>query len=247
MVRAVLDNEEHLIADDEWNYLGKYSDLSCMCHRNQMGCLIFTVVRISNLDEARYLLVRLCLRKEEKWHRLDQLKYQREIGDPAKIKQAIRQLCDDGEVHEVTSEQEVKREETEIIDLTLDDEDEEPQTNSTAAPVLTSKVEEQPERADLSQTSSSDILDPGPLALAEDETKMTIRELLECLNADELKKFAKQMKLKLTSTVRLYHSIPVVCSFVSDVCMRSERLWSLHCSMLQLRRRRSTSLLCRPV
>jgi fanconi-associated nuclease 1 len=157
-----------------------------------------------NVDEARYLLVRLCLRKEEKWHRLDQLKYQREIGDPTKITNAIRQLCDDRQVHEAPKTQEVKQEEKEIIDLTLDDEEDGPQTTFTGAPVLTPKVEEHPEDANLSQASSSDVQDT---TLAEDETKMTLRELLECLNAVELKKFAKQMKLKLTGTVCLF-SIP---------------------------------------
>jgi hypothetical protein len=94
----------------------------------------------------------------------------------------------------------VKQEETEIIDLTLDDEDDEPQSISTTAPVQTLIIEE--EEPGLSQ-GSSDVVDPGPVALAEDETKMGNRELLECLNADELKKLAKQMKLKLNSTVCL--------------------------------------------
>jgi hypothetical protein len=46
------------------------------------------------------------------------------------------------------------------------------------------------EEPSLSQ-ASSDVVDPGPVALAEDETKMGNRELLECLNADVLKKLAK--------------------------------------------------------
>jgi Fanconi-associated nuclease 1 len=95
----------------------------------------------------------------------------------------------------------MKQEETEIIDLTLDDEEDEPRSSFTAAPVLTPKAEEYPEDPGLSQASSSDVLATGLFALAEDETKMTICELLECLSADELKKFAKQMKLKLNGTV----------------------------------------------
>jgi hypothetical protein len=204
MVYAVLDNETHLIAEDEWHYFVKYINLSGECRRNWTRR---SIAHNQNVEEARYLLVRLCLRKEDKWHRLDQLKYQRDIGDPAKIKQAIRELCNDGSVHEEPSEQEVKQGEPEIIDLTLDDEDDEPQSISTAAPVQTLIVEEESEEPGLSQ-ASSDVVDPGPLALAEDETKMENRELLECLNADELKKFAKQMKLKLNGTVCLRHSIP---------------------------------------
>ena len=96
--------------------------------------------------------------------------------------------------------------ETEIIDFTLDDEDDEPQSISTATPVQMLIIEEEPEEPGLSQ-GSSDVVDPGPVALAEDETKMGNRELLKCLNVDELNKLVKQMKLKLNSTVCLRHSI----------------------------------------
>jgi hypothetical protein len=123
-----------------------------------------------------------------------------EIGDPEKIADAIRQLCDDGQVHEEPEGQEVKQEEPEIIDLTLDEEDEH-QSSFIAVPMPTPNAEEHLEDVDLSQTSSSDVVVADLSALAEDETRMTITELLECLHADELKKFAKQMKLKLTGTV----------------------------------------------
>ena len=43
------------------------------------------------IDHARYLLVRLCLRKTDKWHRLGALKYEGELGD--NIRQAIAELC----------------------------------------------------------------------------------------------------------------------------------------------------------
>lgn len=42
-------------------------------------------------DDARYLFIRLCLRKSNKWHRLSSLKYQHELGD--RMPEAIRELC----------------------------------------------------------------------------------------------------------------------------------------------------------
>lgn len=165
-------------------------------------------LQMPNTDEARYLLIRLCLRKQDKWHRIDQLKYQQEIGDPASVTKAIKELCDDGHTNE--EPEEVKREETEIIDLTLDDDEEDEQMSCImSAPVVMPTTGQEPQDTGLSQTPSFDIVDTGQLALAEDETRMTIHELLECLNADELKKFAKQMKQKLTGTVR-FLIIPVV-------------------------------------
>jgi hypothetical protein len=87
----------------------------------------------------------------------------------------------------------------------LDEDDDEGQSNFAAAPVLTPKAEDQQSAdTDLSQASSSGTLDAGQFALAEDETKMTICELLECLSLDDLKKFAKQMKLKLNGNVCLF-------------------------------------------
>jgi hypothetical protein len=106
-------------------------------------------------------------------------------------------LCGGGEE---PKREEVKQEENEIIDLTLDEEENEPRSNFTAAPVLAPQVEGQPE-ATFSRGSSLDVLDLGQFPLAEDETQMTTHELLECLSAGELKKFAKEMKLKLNSTV----------------------------------------------
>lgn len=173
-----------------------------------MGFLqLLKPLQMPTTDEARYLLIRLCLRKQDKWHRIDQLKYQREIGDPASITKAIKELCDDGHTNE-EPEEEVKGEETEIIDLTLDDDEEDEQMSCvTPAPVAMPIAGQEPQYTGLSQTPSFDIVDTGQLA--EDEKRMTIHELLECLNADELKKFAKQMKLKLTGTVR-FLIIPVV-------------------------------------
>ncbi|KZT69818.1 hypothetical protein DAEQUDRAFT_241498 [Daedalea quercina L-15889] len=79
MVTTVLRNEHYLFTLDELGCLSKYSKLSY---------------------HARYLLVRLCLRKSDKWHRLSTLKYEGELGK--NIRQAIAELC--GKTAPLTSE-----------------------------------------------------------------------------------------------------------------------------------------------
>ncbi|KAH9928150.1 VRR-NUC domain-containing protein [Fomitopsis serialis] len=79
MVATVLQHEDYLFTLEEVGCLGQYSRLSY---------------------HARYLLVRLCLRKADKWHRLSALKYERELGN--NIRQAIGELC--GNTDSPTSE-----------------------------------------------------------------------------------------------------------------------------------------------
>lgn len=155
----------------------------------------------SIVDSARYLLIRLCLRKENKWHRLDQLKYQHEIGNKNKIIKAIRELCYGTEDDVKAQQMEVKEEEREIIDLTLDDDDEPPAMalKVKKAPVAEEKPQPGPSKSLPAIPTNSDPL----LVFAEDESQMTLLELLDCLSLDELKKLGKQMKLKVNLNVRL--------------------------------------------
>ncbi|EGN95749.1 hypothetical protein SERLA73DRAFT_76815 [Serpula lacrymans var. lacrymans S7.3] len=131
---------------------------------------------------ARYLIIRLLLRRPDKWHRLDSLKYQAELGTRANIIDAIKELC------KFDEEVEIKAEEQEVIDLTLDDYDTYsppslPQVQAQAGPSTCAEVKDEPPEPDLT-------------VLAEDESKMDLRCLLECLTVDELKSFAKDMKVK---------------------------------------------------
>jgi hypothetical protein len=65
-------------------------------------------------DRARFLLVRLILRKQDKIHRLSKLKFQSELGPH--IPDAIRELCRGQKVR-------AKVKEREIIDLTGEEDD----------------------------------------------------------------------------------------------------------------------------
>lgn len=145
----------------------------------------------SPADNARYLLIRLCLRKIEKWHRLSTLRYEQELGSG--IPAAIQELCRDTppelpsteEQRPVVKEEEqpvVKEEEREIIDLTLD---------SPSHSQL----------AQLSRLSASAISEPDYSYFADDDSQATLQELIDCLTLDELRGIAKQMKLKITANV----------------------------------------------
>ena len=121
------------------------------------------------IADAQYLLVRLCLRKEDKWHRLSDLKYEKQIGGGDTIRKAIDELCfPRGASFDDPIEDEFEG--REIIDLTSDDE---------------------------------------PTAeFAEDDSAMTMKDLLGCLTLDELKDLAKQFKVKTKGApnVRLLRS-----------------------------------------
>lgn len=150
------------------------------------------------VDASRYLLVRLALRKADKWHRLSTLKYKSELGDS--IPAAIDALCyDPSKVDPIVKVEEPEN--PDIIDLTLDDDDE-PET---------------------SQQPSSPL---DLLVFAEDESKMTLHELLECLSTDELKGVAKERKLR---------AIPNVCSLCCFAyCPRNSYLWADTASFFDL-------------
>ena len=149
---------------------------------------------------AKYLLVRLCLRKTEKWHRLSSLKYESELGDT--ILPALRELCGTAKRKGKQPEVKVKVEEPEIIDLTMDDEDDQPVAGPSTQRLL-----------------SPEILPPPPAKLeflAEDSGEASLRELLECLSLPELKEVAVTMKVKHTTTVcarfSFYEDILIVLS-----------------------------------
>ncbi|OCH92080.1 hypothetical protein OBBRIDRAFT_886490 [Obba rivulosa] len=185
MLKTVLSEEPNLFSGIELNVLKNYSELS---------------------HEARYLLIRLCLRKSNKWHRLESLKYQRELGDG--IANAIRELsqtfttplgtslpgaepCKDVKVEGIKTEFPVKEEEKEVIDLTLD-EDCKPEPGPSCLPLMP------PWHQRVLDKSSND----WSSSFADDETAASLQELLECLKVDELKKMVKDLKLKPSGSKR---------------------------------------------
>ena len=160
-----------------------------------------------HIDAAKYLLIRLCLRKSGKWHRLDSLKYQHELGE--EIATALETLC----VYPrqcLTEERNIKQEEREIIDLTLDEIDtmkppfppsEQPMAEAGPSSI---KIED----LSLSEQPCGDLS-----FFVQDHTHAYLSELLECLSLEELRRLAKDMKIRSFSLNVSNLSIPVLkCS-----------------------------------
>ncbi|EMD38241.1 hypothetical protein CERSUDRAFT_93772 [Gelatoporia subvermispora B] len=186
MLKTVLTDEACLFSSVELNVLRNYSELT---------------------REAGYLLIRLCLRKSNKWHRLGNLNYQRELGDG--IVDAIQELCrifpvplstglpeieqhQDVKHENITNERSVKVEEREIIDLTSDDKDCKPETDSSD-PLSSTPSQHQALDKSAHEWSRS---------FADDETSASLEELLDCLKLEELKTLTKDLKLKPSGSRR---------------------------------------------
>ncbi|TFY60075.1 hypothetical protein EVJ58_g5377 [Rhodofomes roseus] len=221
MVSTVLAKEHCLFTLDEIACLGRYSKLSY---------------------HARYLLVRLCLRKADKWHRLSALKYEGELGN--NVRPAIAELCGKAHSPAAGNASPVKAEvkvEQEAEPLSLSHEppwdpakigqvDPAVKIESTEPKVKT----EEPEIIDLTLETDADELpqigapplarkpreefEQGPVpgsvhaSFAEDESGATLRELLECLALEELKATAKQFKVKGSSKDVLIDELIRTCS-----------------------------------
>ncbi|KIJ69190.1 hypothetical protein HYDPIDRAFT_144969 [Hydnomerulius pinastri MD-312] len=170
MLGTVIKEEPHLFSDEEVELLATFAKLSY---------------------NARFLMVKLLLRKQCAWHRLDALKYQDELGSIPAIVAAIDELCQVGPSSLNAVKEEEIKEEQEVIDLTMDD-DISPVTfqhkEAQSAPGIPSAaVEAEAMEAPLERTT---------LILAENERTMEMETVLDCLRVEELKVVAKQMQLK---------------------------------------------------
>lgn len=218
MMNEVMEHEIDIFTDKEYEFLVKLETLSCQSTRSLFVVLFDLTLTVP--DAARLILVRLLLRKQQ-WQPLSSLsKCRSELGDVEFFKGA-KVLCKlllppDFEV----KQEDVKEEEegVEIIDLTLDSDD-----------------EEEDIKPSLSSLSSSQTLSSGDVSLddfgspeddktfvcderlsvepdfdyfCEDETTMTLQEALERLSVDQLKELVKATKTKpFKNTVRS-HTIP---------------------------------------
>jgi Fanconi-associated nuclease 1 len=154
-----------------------------------------------NIDAAKYLLIRLCLRKSAKWHRLNSLKYQHELGE--EIATTLETLCVCPRQRS-TDERPIKQEEREIIDLTLDEIDTmKPLSEQLMAEAGPSSIKI--EDLSLSEQPCGDLS-----FFAQDHTHAELSELLECLTLEELRRVAKDMKIRSVSLNVSKPSIPVL-------------------------------------
>lgn len=137
-------------------------------------------------------MVKLLLRKQETWHRLDALNYERELGSTPAIVAAIDELCRVGSGPSGVVEE---AEEREAVDLTMDE--------------SVANLQQEQSKLAIVNAESLEPSENRPLALARSEREMDLKSLLECLKVDELKDVAKQLKLKANQRVSLLLPIGV--------------------------------------
>lgn len=175
MLKTILEQEALLFDAAEISCFAKYSELDCTSFLNPS----FTQTEETTQDGARYLLIRLCLRKTERWNKLADLKYQRELNGKHGVLNALRQLCrsplDDLKVP-IEEDVKPKVEKPDVIDLTL----EEDVGQETETAVEDDNI---PHISDYS-------------FFAKDERLARTDELLGCLCIQDLKALAKDMFLK---------------------------------------------------
>lgn len=169
--------EAHLFSEEEWNLLLEYALLPCESKRHAST----DTWSMLSKDHARYLLVRLLLRKESKCIRLSGLKYTSELGSPTNIIAAMKRLCGDTSppIRKSAKPKPPKGTADDAISIS-DDEEEDPPREVKDEPGLEENV---------------------LIVYAEDETKMTLRELLGCLRSDELSEVGRTFKVKGTLKV----------------------------------------------
>jgi fanconi-associated nuclease 1 len=157
-------------------------------------------------DNARFVLVRLCLRKSEKWFRTSDLeKYRSELGDG--MQAAMDELCRNAKL-ELQEQRKLKmkleEESREIIEISDDEQRPAVQTEHLLKTEDDIKSEPGP---------SNIIADHCiPTILAKDEDYAELSELLDCLTADELRGLVKSMKagdpknkkVRLVKNLKLY-------------------------------------------
>ncbi|KAI0282107.1 VRR-NUC domain-containing protein [Russula aff. rugulosa BPL654] len=169
MLTSVLKYESHLLHSSEIDFISRLNLLPYA---------------------AKYLLIRLCLRKSGKWHRFDSLKYQHELGE--EIATALETLC----VYPrqcLAEEGPIKQEEREIIDLTLDEIE---TIKPSFPPSEQSTAEAGPSSIKIEDLSLSEQPCGDLSFFAQDHTHAELSELLECLSLEELRRLAKDMKIR---------------------------------------------------
>ncbi|KZV88299.1 hypothetical protein EXIGLDRAFT_651295 [Exidia glandulosa HHB12029] len=166
ILNTVFPAEAYLFSEDELEAFNRFGQLSY---------------------EAKYLLLRLSLRKEGKWHSLSGLdaSYHADLGP--RLRGAMQELS--GILPSPPEEEKkpriIKTSQPKVIDLTLDDEDDEPDVpvQPSTLPLPTSDA-----------STAVAVAVAGPL-FAHGESSAELADLLQCLNKDQLKAVAIQLKI----------------------------------------------------
>ncbi|KAF8237701.1 hypothetical protein L208DRAFT_1388872 [Tricholoma matsutake] len=197
MVNRVHEFEHHLLTEKEWDVLSTFSTL---CYN------------------ARYCLVRLLLRKADRWHTEASMEtFTKEVSEEG-LRRALVDLClpfttpVKKEGMELEMDAPVK-EEPETIDLSFDSEEKEDQkwavTNEAGPSRLginsfpeCSQIDMKPKLDDVFNHLGLDLSDPDIDFFCRDQTTMTLHEVLNKLGTEELKDLVKSTKVRPRKSVK---------------------------------------------
>ncbi|GLB34607.1 putative VRR_NUC [Lyophyllum shimeji] len=180
MLNTVLASEAHLLTDKEFDILDAFSRLSY---------------------NARYCLIRLLLRKTNTWYTLASIQtFKREVGEEG-LRHAMEALCTPIKsllaVKEEVDPGVPKESEKEIIDLTLDSDDED------VKPIIDIEISEagptrhrdiKPSLDGLLNSSDVTPYEPSFDFFLEDESSMDLSEALHKLSVDQLRDLVRETK-----------------------------------------------------
>ncbi|KAG6816690.1 hypothetical protein H0H87_003778 [Tephrocybe sp. NHM501043] len=187
MINTVYEGEQHLLTAEEIRFLSSFLSLDY---------------------NSRYCLIRLILRKTNCWYTVKSMeKFKNEVGEHG-LDSAIESLCRSLN-NEAQVEQKVQKEPTlevsmpkvELIDLTLDSDDEEetvlgPFNAEVGLSSVRKDLDIKPSLDALLQSSDSQPYEPNFGFFLEDETSMDLKELLNRLNNEQLRELVKETKTK---------------------------------------------------
>jgi Fanconi-associated nuclease 1 len=201
MVNAVMEREEHLLSDEEWDVLRIYSGLDC---KSSLSRVVHSVL-YDDIDCARYLLVRLAFRQPE-WHALYSLdKYASEIGQEG-LELALKRLCVPIKdlAHQPTPppsptlalrrQEKVKEEEDAVPSLSFSDSEGPPKPTLPPKPTQIFKPSTKTSDCEIEEP----VVDPRNLKFDyffRDQSSMTVRETLSRLPLPDLREISKSMKV----------------------------------------------------
>lgn len=222
MVNRVHEFEHHLLTEKEWDVLSTFSTLCCSYFFLFERCYLTDCYVL--VDNARYCLVRLLLRKADRWHTEASMEtFTKEVSEEG-LRRALVDLClpfttpVKKEGMELEMDAPVK-EEPETIDLSFDSEEKEDQkwavTNEAGPSRLginsfpeCSQIDMKPKLDDVFNHLGLDLSDPDIDFFCRDQTTMTLHEVLNKLGTEELKDLVKSTKVRpRKSVVRILASL----------------------------------------
>ena len=197
MVKTVLEHEHLLLSEQEIDTLDCFRKFCC---RNTCPICVILLSKPFDTDNTRYCLVRLVLRKPNQWHAVSTLQnFVKEVGEEG-LQSSIADLCQPNNWIPVmdTSEPNDPLVKPEFVDPDI-----------SVLPTYAYNAEAGPSRlsaAPLDPVKAVPDSNPAEMNLSffcEDENNMTLEDILERLNKNQLLELVKSTRCRLPSRAKV--------------------------------------------